>query len=159
MGKLVDTAELVRSRENAGEKGLKVVFTNGCFDVLHMGHVYYLTQARQLGDVLAIGLNSDASVRKLKGEGRPIVPETDRAGILCALGCVDYVCIFDEETPDRIIREVKPDVLVKGGDYRPDQIVGADFVRGRGGKVVVIKALGGRSTQSLIDAIIQRFGG
>jgi D-beta-D-heptose 7-phosphate kinase/D-beta-D-heptose 1-phosphate adenosyltransferase len=108
--------------------------------------------------MLFIGLNSDASVKKLKGERRPIVPEADRAGVLCALSCVDYVCVFEEETPDRIIREVAPDVLVKGGDYKPDEIVGADFVRGRGGKVVVIEALDGRSTQSLIDAILQRFG-
>jgi D-beta-D-heptose 7-phosphate kinase/D-beta-D-heptose 1-phosphate adenosyltransferase len=120
--------------------------------------VHYLSRARGLGDMLFVGLNSDTSVRKLKGEKRPIVPQADRAGILCALGCVDYVCIFDEETPDRIIREVAPDILVKGGDYAPDEIVGADFVRGRGGEVVVIRALEGRSTQSLIDSIVQRFG-
>jgi D-beta-D-heptose 7-phosphate kinase/D-beta-D-heptose 1-phosphate adenosyltransferase len=157
MGKLVDATELAKVLEEARKKGLKVVFTNGCFDILHMGHVHYLSCARRLGDMLVVGLNSDASVRKLKGERRPVVPQADRAGILCALSCVDYVCIFDEETPDRIIREVAPEVLVKGDDYRPDQIVGADFVKGRGGRVVVIKALEGRSTQSLIDAILQRF--
>jgi len=158
MGKLVDITELAKVRQSAREDGLTVVFTNGCFDILHMGHVHYLSRARALGDVLFIGLNSDASVKKLKGEKRPIVPEADRAGVLCALSCVDYVCVFEEETPDRIIREVAPDVLVKGGDYKPDEIVGADFVRGRGGKVVVIEALDGRSTQSLIDAILRRFG-
>jgi D-beta-D-heptose 7-phosphate kinase/D-beta-D-heptose 1-phosphate adenosyltransferase len=158
MGELVNITELVRVRESAREKGLKVVFTNGCFDILHLGHVHYLTRARGLGDMLAIGLNSDSSVRKLKGGSRPIVPQADRAGILCALSCVDYVCIFDEETPDRIIRQVAPDILVKGGDYSPDEIVGANFVRERGGEVVVIKALEGRSTQSLIDAILRRFG-
>ena len=135
-----------------------MVFTNGCFDVIHMGHVHYLSRARELGDMLVIGLNSDSSVRKLKGEKRPIVPQADRAGVLCALSCVDFVCMFDEETPDRIIREVVPDVLVKGGDYKADDIVGADFVRKKGGKVVVIEALEGRSTQSLIDLIIRRFG-
>jgi len=123
-----------------------------------MGHVHYLSRARELGDMLVIGLNSDSSVRKLKGEKRPIVPQADRAGVLCALSCVDFVCMFDEETPDRIIREVVPDVLVKGGDYKADDIVGADFVRKKGGKVVVIEALEGRSTQSLIDLIIRRFG-
>jgi len=96
-------------------------------------------------------------VRKLKGEGRPVVPQADRAGVLCALRCVDYVCIFDEEIPDAIIRKVQPDVLVKGGDYRPDEIVGADFVRESGGEVVAIDVLPGRSTQSLIDTIVQRF--
>ncbi|MCX5800383.1 MAG: D-glycero-beta-D-manno-heptose 1-phosphate adenylyltransferase [Candidatus Eisenbacteria bacterium] len=156
--KLVAATEFVRVRNEAKDKGLKVVFTNGCFDILHVGHVHYLSRARRLGDMLLVGLNSDASVRKLKGERRPIVPQADRAGVLCALSSVDYVCIFDEETPDRIIREVAPDVLVKGGDYRPEEIVGADFVRGRGGEVVVIEALEGRSTQSLIDTICRRFG-
>lgn len=158
LGKLVDTSQLLRIRESARKKGLRVVFTNGCFDVIHMGHVHYLSRARELGDMLVIGLNSDSSVRKLKGEKRPIVPQADRAGVLCALSCVDFVCMFDEETPDRIIREVVPDVLVKGGDYKADDIVGADFVRKKGGKVVVIEALEGRSTQSLIDLIIRRFG-
>jgi len=157
MGKPLGRTDLLKELQAIRKNGLKIVFTNGCFDLLHMGHVHYLSQARQLGDVLIIGLNSDDSVRRLKGENRPIVPQADRAGVLCGLNCVDYVCIFDEETPDRIIREVAPDVLVKGGDYRPDQIVGADFVTKRGGRVVVIPALEGRSTQSIIESILRKF--
>ncbi|UCF79388.1 MAG: D-glycero-beta-D-manno-heptose 1-phosphate adenylyltransferase [Candidatus Eiseniibacteriota bacterium] len=158
MGRIVDRTEVAGLRQYARESGLKVVFTNGCFDILHLGHVHYLSRARQLGDVLFVGLNSDGSMRKLKGVKRPIVPQADRAGVLCALSCVDYVCIFDEETPDALIREVQPGVLVKGGDYKADDIVGASFVRELGGEVVVIDALEGRSTQSLIDTIVRRFG-
>jgi D-beta-D-heptose 7-phosphate kinase/D-beta-D-heptose 1-phosphate adenosyltransferase len=157
MGKVVERARLAELRRETREKGLTVVFTNGCFDILHLGHVHYLSQARGLGDLLIVGLNSDDSVRGLKGKGRPVVPQADRVGILSALGCVDYVCIFDEEIPDAIIRQVEPDILVKGGDYRADEIVGADFVRELGGRVVVIDALQGRSTQSLIDTIVERF--
>jgi rfaE bifunctional protein nucleotidyltransferase chain/domain len=157
MGKIVTRTELVVLGQRAREEDRKIVFTNGCFDILHAGHVHYLSRARELGDLLIVGLNSDGSVRKLKGEGRPIVPEADRAGILCALECVDYVCVFGEETPDAIIREVKPHILVKGGDYKTGEIVGAGFVRESGGEVVVIDALGGRSTQSLIDTIVSRF--
>jgi rfaE bifunctional protein nucleotidyltransferase chain/domain len=157
MGKLVDRVELVDELRLAREDGLKVVFTNGCFDILHMGHVQYLSDAKTLGDLLVVGLNGDASVRKLKGEGRPVVPEEDRAGVLCALSSVDYVCVFDEDTPDALIRQVSPDVLVKGGDYRPDEIVGADFVKQEGGEVIVVPVLEGRSTQSLIDTILRRF--
>ena len=157
MGDVVDRTALASLRRETREKGLKIVFTNGCFDILHLGHVRYLSRARGLGDVLVVGLNSDDSVRTLKGQGRPVVPQADRAGILCALSFVDYVCVFDEEIPDALIRHVEPDVLVKGGDYKPDEIVGADFVRGRGGEVVVIDALEGRSTQTLINTIVQRF--
>ncbi len=157
MGRLVDRTELAAETRRAKTKGLKVVFTNGCFDILHLGHVHYLEKARGLGDLLVVGLNSDSSVRKLKGEGRPIVSEADRAGVLCALTSVDLVCVFGESTPERLIREVSPDVLVKGGDYRPDEIVGADFVREQGGEVVVIPMLKDRSTQSLIETIVKRF--
>jgi len=157
MGKLVDRVELVDELRRAKEKGLKVVFTNGCFDILHMGHVQYLSEAKALGDLLVVGLNSDASVGKLKGEGRPVIPEEDRAGVLCALSSVDYVCVFDEDTPDALIQQVSPDVLVKGGDYRPDDIVGADFVKRNGGEVIVVPVLEGRSTQALIDTILHRF--
>lgn len=156
-GKLVEAMDLVRLRAEAREKGQKVVFTNGCFDILHLGHLHYLSRAREMGDMLVVGLNSDASVRRLKGEGRPVIPQADRAAFLCALGSVDYVSIFEEDTPEGLIRQVEPDVLVKGGDYKPDEIVGADFVRERGGKVVVIETLKGRSTQLLIETILKRF--
>jgi D-beta-D-heptose 7-phosphate kinase/D-beta-D-heptose 1-phosphate adenosyltransferase len=159
MGQLLSSSDLVNSVRKAQAQGLKVVFTNGCFDVLHLGHVHYLSEARRLGDLLVVGLNSDASVRRLKGEGRPVVTQEDRAGVLCALTSVDYVCVFEEDTPDALIRLVSPDVLVKGGDYRPGDIVGADFVTQKGGVVRVIPTLPGRSTKLLIDTIVRRFAG
>ncbi|MBN1504166.1 MAG: D-glycero-beta-D-manno-heptose 1-phosphate adenylyltransferase [Candidatus Eisenbacteria bacterium] len=159
MGQLLSSTELVSRVRKAQAEGLKVVFTNGCFDVLHLGHVHYLSRARQMGDVLVVGLNSDASVRRLKGEGRPVVTQADRAGVLCALSSVDYVCVFEEDTPDALIRLVSPDVLVKGGDYKPGDIVGADFVTAKGGVVSVIQTLPGRSTKLLIDTIVSRFSG
>lgn len=129
------------------------MFTNGCFDLLHRGHVEYLAAARQLGDVLVVGLNSDASVRRLKGPDRPINPEGDRAAVLDALRAVDFVTIFEEDTPAALIEAVQPDVLVKGADYTEDRIVGADIVRRRGGRVVIVPLLGGRSTSGLIARI------
>jgi D-beta-D-heptose 7-phosphate kinase/D-beta-D-heptose 1-phosphate adenosyltransferase len=132
---------------------MTIVFTNGCFDILHRGHVEYLAAARQLGDVLVVGLNSDASVRRLKGPDRPINPEGDRAAVLDALRAVDFVTIFEEDTPAALIEAVQPDVLVKGADYTEDRIVGADIVRRRGGRVVIVPLLGGRSTSGLIARI------
>jgi D-beta-D-heptose 7-phosphate kinase/D-beta-D-heptose 1-phosphate adenosyltransferase len=132
---------------------MTIVFTNGCFDILHRGHVEYLAAARQLGDVLVVGLNSDASVRRLKGPDRPINPEGDRAAVLDALRAVDFVTIFEEDTPAALIEAVQPDVLVKGADYTEDRIVGADIVRQRGGRVVIVPLLGGRSTSGLIARI------
>ncbi len=135
------------------EKRKKVVFTNGCFDLLHLGHIHYLKKAKEKGDILIVGLNSDSSVRKLKGEGRPIVPEKERAEILSALEFVDYVTIFSEDTPANLIREVKPDVLVKGGDYSLNEIVGKNYVSSYGGKVVTINLVKGKSTTNLIKKI------
>jgi D-beta-D-heptose 7-phosphate kinase/D-beta-D-heptose 1-phosphate adenosyltransferase len=132
---------------------MTIVFTNGCFDLLHRGHVEYLAAARQLGDVLVVGLNSDASVRRLKGPDRPINPEGDRAAVLDALRAVDFVTIFEEDTPAALIEAVQPNVLVKGADYTEDRIVGADIVRRRGGRVVIVPLLGGRSTSGLIARI------
>lgn len=131
----------------------KIVFTNGCFDVLHYGHVHYLVQARQLGDLLVVGLNSDASVRRLKGESRPVNPEQARAFVLAALEMVDYVCLFEEDTPYELIAAVKPDVLVKGGDYAVDNIVGSDIVKGRNGDVVVLPFVEGFSSSSIIEKL------
>ncbi|MEN2992595.1 MAG: D-glycero-beta-D-manno-heptose 1-phosphate adenylyltransferase [Bacteroidia bacterium] len=128
----------------------RVVFTNGCFDLLHLGHVAYLEAAANLGDVLVVGLNSDASVRRLKGAPRPLQPQEARARILAALEFVEAVVIFDEDTPLDLIRQVRPDVLVKGGDYRPEEVVGADFVRSYGGEVVILPYLSGYSTTELI---------
>ena len=131
----------------------KIVFTNGCFDVLHFGHVHYLLQAKELGDVLVVGLNSDDSVRRLKGPSRPINGEKERAFVLAALACVDYVVVFEEDTPKELIETVRPDVLVKGGDYALDQIVGADFVTRNGGSVTTLPFVGGFSSTRIIEQL------
>ena len=131
-------------------RGRRVVFTNGCFDLLHAGHVDLLERAAALGDVLVVGVNSDASVRRLKGAGRPIVPLPERLEILAGLRVVDYVVPFRDATPARLIRRLRPDVLVKGGDYRPSQIVGRRTVEAGGGRVVVVPLRRGRSTSALI---------
>jgi D-glycero-beta-D-manno-heptose 1-phosphate adenylyltransferase len=131
----------------------KIVFTNGVFDILHYGHVEYLTQARALGDVLIVGMNSDTSVKKFKEESRPIQSEDDRARILVALRAVDYVVRFTEETPEMLIKMIRPDVLVKGADYKKSEIVGANYVESYGGRVKRIKLASDRSTTSIINRI------
>jgi rfaE bifunctional protein nucleotidyltransferase chain/domain len=144
-----DYIESLRSQKNLN----KVVFTNGVFDLIHRGHVVYLEEAKNLGDCLVLGLNSDVSVKRLKGDERPYVSETDRAYILSRLEPVDIVCIFDEDTPLNLIKKVKPDVLVKGGDYKLNQIVGREFVEETGGEVTTIPIVSGRSTTNLIQSI------
>jgi rfaE bifunctional protein nucleotidyltransferase chain/domain len=146
-------AEASAFAEEARRAGRRVVFTNGVFDILHPGHVRYLQQARALGELLIIGLNSDASVRRNKGPERPINPEAERAEILEALECVDAVVVFDEETPADIIKAVQPDVLVKGADWAHDAIVGRDTVEARGGKVVRIAVEQGHSTTDIIRKV------
>jgi rfaE bifunctional protein nucleotidyltransferase chain/domain len=133
--------------------GETIAFTNGVFDLLHRGHVEYLEEAAALADRLVVGLNSDASVRRLKGPERPIVPETERAALLEALGCVDAVVRFDDDTPERLIQAVGPDVLVKGGDWPVERIVGRQFVEGRGGRVVSVPLTAGFGTSALIERI------
>ncbi len=135
------------------EAGRRVVFTNGCFDVLHAGHVRYLAQARALGDVLVVGLNSDASVRRLKGAGRPVNPQDDRATVLAALRCVDHVVVFDEDMPVRLVGLVRPDLYVKGGDYTADALPEAPVVRRHGGEVRILPYLDGRSTSAILARI------
>ena len=142
--------EAVSQLKNSGKK---VVFTNGCFDILHAGHVKYLFEARKLGDALVLGLNSDESVRRLKGESRPINSESDRAKVLAALGCVDFVTVFGEETPEKLIGMLVPNVLVKGADYKPEDIVGYDTVVKNGGKVITIEFVEGKSTTKTIEKI------
>ncbi len=141
----------LRSRFKSQRK--QIVFTNGVFDILHRGHVDYLTKAKSFGDVLIVGLNSDASVRRIKGKSRPIQKQADRAAILLALKPVDYVIIFNEDTPDRLIRAVKPDVLVKGADYRESEIVGAAFVKSYGGTVKRVRLTRGRSSSTIIKKL------
>ena len=131
----------------------KIVFTNGCFDVLHYGHVRYLLEARKLGDLLVVGLNNDDSVRRLKGSTRPVNGENERAFVLAALSCVDYVSLFEEDTPEELIKIVCPDVLVKGGDYTIDNIVGADFVQRNGGVVTTIPFVEGFSSTRIIEQL------
>jgi D-beta-D-heptose 7-phosphate kinase/D-beta-D-heptose 1-phosphate adenosyltransferase len=149
--RVVDLTTLRRELSAARAAGRRVVFTNGCFDILHAGHARYLHEARREGDLLVVGLNSDASVRRLKGAGRPVVPQDDRAELLASLGCVDYVVVFDEDTPLELIRAVEPDVLVKGEDWSEKGVVGREDVEARGGKVVLVKLLPGRSTTSIVE--------
>lgn len=139
------------------EKGKKIVFTNGCFDLLHYGHVKYLEDAKRKGDILVVAINSDTSVRKLKGNKRPIVNQKDRLGLIAALESVDYVVLFNEETPLKAIKELKPDILVKGADWDRKQIVGSGLVLGYGGNVSTIKLIEGRSTTNLIKKIAKIF--
>ncbi len=134
--------------------GEKIVFTNGVFDIIHKGHVDYLNRAKALGDVLVVGINSDSSVRRIKGEKRPIVPESDRAYVVSNLKSVDYVCIFEEDTPYETIKLIQPNILVKGADWKVEDVVGRDIVEGRGGKVVTIEYLEGRSTTNVIKKIL-----
>jgi D-beta-D-heptose 7-phosphate kinase/D-beta-D-heptose 1-phosphate adenosyltransferase len=137
--------------------GRKVIFTNGCFDILHVGHVRYLQAARALGDCLVMAVNSDSSVRGLKGEKRPIVPQGERAELLAALECVDYITIFDEPDPLNVIKSIKPSSLVKGGDWGESQIIGGDFVKSIGGQVELIPYIEGASTTNIIEEIIERY--
>lgn len=155
MGAVVSREKLVSIRQEQGEKGRRVVFTNGVFDLLHRGHVDYLQKAKALGDVLIVGLNSDSSVRRIKGPQRPIVEQEDRAYVLAALTPVDYVCVFEEETPYELIRAIVPDILVKGADWRLDAIVGKDVVEEAGGTVQSIEFLPDRSTSLIIRKIIE----
>ena len=132
---------------------LDVVFTNGCFDIIHPGHIHILEEAKSNGDVLIVGLNSNRSVKSLKGESRPINSESDRIKILCSIKHVDHVIVFDEDTPIELIELIKPNFLVKGGDYNKSEIVGADLVEKNGGSVIIIDLLGGYSTSSIIDRL------
>jgi len=149
-------ADAVALADQARAAGQKVVFTNGVFDLLHPGHVRYLQHARSLGDVLIVGINSDRSVRAVKGSGRPITPEQERAEILASLDCVDAVAIFDEETPFEIISAIQPDVLVKGADWAENAIVGRDIVEARGGRVVRATIEDGYSTSAIVAKIRDR---
>lgn len=155
--KILDRSVIRKVLGEEKKNGKRVVFTNGCFDILHIGHVRYLREAKKLGDLLVVGINSDDSVKKIKGEKRPLVPQDQRAEILASLRSVDYVVVFEEEEPGNIIKEVDPHVLVKGGDWKPDEIVGRDFVESRGGQVVLIDPVPGVSTTRIIKLICDRF--
>jgi rfaE bifunctional protein nucleotidyltransferase chain/domain len=157
MGKVVGSAELSRIRQAAKEQGKLVVFTNGCFDILHRGHLELLKAAKQLGDILIVAINSDSSVSRIKGAKRPVVRQDDRAEILAALEVVDFVTVFEEDTPERLIDALRPDVLVKGADYPRQAIVGRREVEEEGGKVVRIPLYGEFSTARLLRDIAIRY--
>ena len=152
--KIVSLAELKKRLATERRKKKKIIFTNGCFDLVHVGHIKVLTFCRSLGDVLVVGLNSDASVTRLKGKERPLIPQKERAQLLASLESVSYVTIFKEDTPERLIKLVQPDVLVKGGDWTTDKIVGKDIAK----EVVRVPLVKGHSTTALIELIIERYG-
>lgn len=156
--KLKTLEEVVAFRARMRAQGKKLVFTNGCFDLLHVGHVRYLRQARELGDALVVAVNSDRSVRSLKGAGRPVVPELERTEVLSALACVDLIFIFDDPTPQRVIDAIVPDVLVKGADWQIGEIVGRETVERAGGIVRNIPLVEGSSTSGIIAKVLDRFG-
>jgi len=155
--KIKERKELSRIIKDLKAKGKRIVFTNGCFDLLHIGHVRYLEKARAQGDILVVGVNSDSSVRKIKGPKRPLLPEEERAEILSSLGCVDYITLFNEIDPLKLITSLHPNVLVKGGDWTKEEIVGREVVERLGGKVVIIPFVQGVSTSNLIETILKRY--
>jgi D-beta-D-heptose 7-phosphate kinase/D-beta-D-heptose 1-phosphate adenosyltransferase len=154
-GKIVSIESLREERRGLRARGKKLVFTNGCFDILHVGHVRYLARARELGDALLVAINSDRSVRELKGAGRPIMNEEERAEMLAALSAVDYVTVFDDLSPRTLIAEILPDVLVKGGDYQLDEIHGRAETEAAGGRVMALPFVEGASTSSIIERILK----
>lgn len=156
--KVKNLPALLQTVRRLKKQGKRIAFTNGCFDLLHLGHVTYLERAKSKGDLLIVGINSDRSMRTLKGRERPLVPQSERARVLAGLSSVDYVTIFDEPTPLSLIQALKPDVLVKGADWKKDNIVGSDVVKRRGGKVVTIPVVKGVSTTQIIKRIVERYG-
>jgi rfaE bifunctional protein nucleotidyltransferase chain/domain len=156
--KIISLSEITALVESLKVQKKKIVFTNGCFDLLHAGHVRYLTEARAQGDCLIVGLNTDRSVNRIKDPHRPLIPEDQRAEVLVALICVSYVVFFEEPDPLTLIEAIKPDVLVKGADWSEDDIIGADLVRSYGGRVFQVALVGGISTTEIIRRIVERYG-
>jgi rfaE bifunctional protein nucleotidyltransferase chain/domain len=156
MGQFYPDSKALLEKLGSIRNGKKIVFTNGCFDLLHIGHVKYLKEAKSKGDFLVVGINADASVKRLKGPTRPIQNETDRSEILAALESVDATVIFTEDTPENLIKMVHPDVLVKGGDWKINQIVGGEFVQSYGGQVLSLMFIDGKSTTSIVSKIEQK---
>jgi D-beta-D-heptose 7-phosphate kinase/D-beta-D-heptose 1-phosphate adenosyltransferase len=157
MSVIKDKNEILRIRQELKKQNKKLVFTNGCFDILHSGHIDYLIKAKQFGDFLIVGLNSDISIRNIKGDNRPILNETERAFILDNLKCVDFVTLFDEDTPEKLINLLIPDILVKGADWALDKIAGRDVVLANGGEVKTIEFVNLQSTSKIINLIIERY--
>jgi D-glycero-beta-D-manno-heptose 1-phosphate adenylyltransferase len=157
MSSAISLPELKKVRSKLKAEGKKVVFTNGVFDLIHAGHIDYLSKAKKLGDILIVGLNSDESVKRIKGDKRPILSQEERAFVLSNLKPVDYVVFFDEDTPEKLISEIIPDILVKGADWAVEKIVGKDVVEKNGGKVMNIEFVNDQSTSKIIDLIVQRY--
>ncbi len=158
MDKILDRTILKKKLDALRKEGKKIAFTNGCFDLLHVGHVRYLKEARKTADVLVLALNSDSSVQTIKGPKRPLVPEQERAEILSALECIDFITIFSESTPLALIGLLKPDVLIKGGDWAEEQVVGRNEIRQWGGRVEIIPEVAGKSTTNIVDRVLSVYG-
>jgi D-beta-D-heptose 7-phosphate kinase/D-beta-D-heptose 1-phosphate adenosyltransferase len=158
MDKILDRKILKDKLEALRQSGRKIAFTNGCFDILHVGHVRYLREARKIADILILGLNSDSSVRSIKGEKRPLVGEQERAEVLAALECVDFVTIFPELTPLELINYLEPDILIKGGDWPEEKVVGREEIKKWGGRVVIIPEVEGKSTTNIVEKIRKTYG-
>ena len=158
VNKILKIEDIVQKANTLRRSGKRLVFTNGCFDILHAGHIRYLAAARSKGDVLVVGLNSDESVKIIKDEHRPIMNQEQRAEILAGLWCVDYITIFNEPDPLKLIKVIMPDVLVKGADWREQDIIGADVVKAGGGEVVRVSVVPGISTSRIIERIVKRYG-
>jgi len=156
--KILKLSKLVKVLDSLREAEKRIVFTNGCFDILHVGHVRYLAAARSKGDALVLGLNSDASVKSIKPDNRPIISQDQRAEVLAGLACVDYITIFDESDPLALIQTIKPDVLIKGADWEEMEIIGSEVVKSYGGDVVRIEIVPGISTTQIIQRILKRYG-
>ncbi len=158
LSKIKSEKELKKMIASLKAKGTKIVFTNGCFDVLHVGHARYLQEAKSLGDILVVAVNTDSSVKQFKGDKRPVTPEDERAEMVAALECVDYVVLFDDRLPSRILNELRPDIDVKGGDYTIDKMPEASVVLGYGGKVKILKEVKGKATTNIIKRIVEAYG-
>ena len=155
--KIISSAGLKRIVKCLKQDGQRIVFTNGCFDILHYGHVKYLQDARNKGDYLVVAINSDSSIKKIKARNRPVIGQSDRLKIVAALSSVDFVVLFNADNPLRLIKALKPDVLIKGADWSKDKIIGADFVKSYGGRVLTVNLVKGRSTSALIEKIVRDF--
>lgn len=155
--KIISLSSLVRKVKALKQKGKRIVFTNGCFDILHFGHIKYLQDAKLKGDYLVVAVNSDSSVKKIKGKSRPVIGQSDRLKTIAALACVDFVVLFNEDNPLKLIKALSPDFLIKGADWSKGKIIGADFVESYGGKVTTVNLVNGRSTSKLIEKIVRDF--
>ncbi|MDD5465300.1 MAG: D-glycero-beta-D-manno-heptose 1-phosphate adenylyltransferase [Candidatus Omnitrophica bacterium] len=155
--KIIPLSSLIRKVRALKQKNKRIVFTNGCFDILHFGHVKYLQDAKAKGDYLIVAVNSDSSIKKIKGKNRPLIGQLDRLKTIAALASVDFVVLFNEDNPLKLIRAIKPDVLIKGADWSKERMVGADFVESYGGKAATVNLVKGRSTSKLIEKIVKDF--